>query len=266
VLWFRPNAEQEAGAFAYIKSEQVAIILPGMKADYNTAMPKTILVVDDKANVRQLLRDYLTEQGFRVVTANNGREALYAARHETPDVILLDIMMPEMDGYEFLQQYRRERSVPVIILTAREEESDAVLGLELGADDYVLKPFRMRELVARLRAVLRRAEPPDPARKPTRVGDIVLDEASHEVMVRGQAVNLTPTEFNLLALLMGSPGQVFTRQQLADRLAEDGFDGLERTLNVHIRNLRTKIEADPEQPRCIETVFGVGYRLARPED
>jgi DNA-binding response OmpR family regulator len=228
-------------------------------------MPKTILVVDDKANVRQLLSDYLAQQGFRVVTATNGREALYAARHETPDVILLDIMMPEMDGYEFLQTYRRERSVPVIIITARVEESDAVLGLELGADDYILKPFRLRELVARVRAVLRRAEPPDPSRRPLHVGDIVLDEATHTVTVRGQAVSLTPTEFNLLTLLMRAPGQAFTRQQLADRLAEDGYSGLERTLNVHIRNLRAKIEADSDQPQYIETVFGVGYRLAKPD-
>jgi DNA-binding response OmpR family regulator len=228
-------------------------------------MAKTILVVDDKVNVRELLREYLTQAGFRVVTATNGREALYAARHENPDAVLLDLMMPEMDGYQFLSHYRRERSVPVIIITARDEESDAVRGLELGADDYVIKPFRMAELAARVRAVLRRMEPPGPARAPLHVGDIVLDEAAHSVTVRGQGVNLTPTEFNLLGLMLRAPGQVFTRQQLADRLAEVGYSGLERTLNVHVRNLRTKIEADPDQPRYIETVFGVGYRLARPE-
>jgi len=226
---------------------------------------RTILVVDDKANVRQLLSEYLTGQGFKVVTATNGREALYAARHETPDVILLDIMMPEMDGYEFLREYRRERSVPVIIITAREEETDAVLGLELGADDYVIKPFRMRELVARVRAVLRRSEHADSNARPLHVGDILLDEATHTVTARGQPVSLTPTEFNLLGLLMRSAGQVLTRQQLADRLTEDGFAGLERTLNVHIRNLRAKIEPDPDQPRYVETVFGVGYRFSAPE-
>jgi DNA-binding response OmpR family regulator len=228
-------------------------------------MPKTILVVDDKANVRQLLRDYLVEQGFAVVTATNGREALYAARHDPPDVVLLDLMMPEMDGYAFLQAYRRERSVPVIIITARDEERDAVLGLELGADDYVIKPFRMRELVARVRAVLRRVEAPEAAPAPLRVGDLVLDEATHTVTVQGEPANLTPTEFNLLGLLMRAPGQVFTRQQLADRLTDNGYSGLERTLNVHVRNLRTKIELDPDQPQYIETVFGVGYRLTRPE-
>ena len=228
-------------------------------------MSKTIMVVDDKANVRQLLNDYLTEQGYKVVTATNGREALYTARHEMPDAILLDIMMPEMDGYEFLREYRRERSVPVIVITAREEETDTVLGLELGADDYVIKPFRMRELVARVKAVLRRAEPADPNAKSLHVGDIVLDEATHTVMVRGEPVNLTPTEFNLLVLFMRSPGQVHTRQQLADRLTADGYTGLERTLNVHIRNLRAKIESDPDHPQYIETVFGVGYRLVSPE-
>jgi DNA-binding response OmpR family regulator len=231
----------------------------------NMMMNKTILVVDDKASVRQLVRDYLAEQGYKVVTASNGREALYVARHENPDAILLDIMMPEMDGFQFLQAYRRERSVPVIILTARVEESDTVLGLELGADDYVLKPFRMRELAARIKAVLRRADPPDPNRQPVHVGDIVLNEGTHTVTVRGKPVSLTPTEFNLLGLLLRAPGQVYTREQLADRLAEVGYSGLERTLNVHIRNLRTKIEPDPDQPQYIETVFGVGYRLYRPE-
>jgi DNA-binding response OmpR family regulator len=228
-------------------------------------MPKTLLVVDDKANVRQLLRDYLTQEGYTVVTATNGREALYAARHETPDAVLLDLMMPEMDGYAFLEAYRRERSVPVIIITARDEETDAVRGLELGADDYVIKPFRMRELAARVRAVLRRADPAATPPPPLRVGALVLDEATHTCTVRGQPASLTPTEFNLLGLLMRAPGQVFTRQQLADRLAENGYTGLERTLNVHIRNLRTKIELDPDQPQFIETVFGVGYRLTRPD-
>ena len=229
------------------------------------AAQKTILVVDDKANVRQLLDEYLTQQGFHVVTATNGREALYTARQDEPDVILLDIMMPEMDGLQFLEHYRREKSVPVIILTARDEESDTVVGLELGADDYVLKPFRVRELVARIRAVLRRAEPGAAAPKILRVGDLELDEGAHTVTVRGQLVNLTPTEFNLLALFMRAPGQVFTREQLADQLSEVGYSGLERTLNVHIRNLRSRIEADPNEPQHIETVFGVGYRLVRPD-
>ena len=228
-------------------------------------MSHTILVVDDKANVRQLLQEYLTEQGLRVVVAANGREALYTARHARPDLILLDLMMPEMDGYQFLQAYRREQPTPVIIITAREEETDAVLGLELGADDYVVKPFRLRELLARIRAVLRRAGADAAAAKAVRVGDLGLDEVTHTVTVAGAPVNLTPTEFNLLGIFIRAPGQVFTREQLVDRLMDDGFTGLERTLNVHIRNLRTKLEPDPAAPQYIETVFGVGYRLRKPE-
>jgi DNA-binding response OmpR family regulator len=225
---------------------------------------KTILVVDDKANVRQLLQDYLSEQGFKVTTATNGREALYEARRARPDLILLDIMMPEMDGYAFLRQYRQEKSTPVIVITAREEETDAVLGLELGADDYVIKPFRMRELVSRVKAVLRRAEGALEPSRTMQSGEIVLDESMHSVEVRGEPVRLTPMEFGLLALLMATPGRVFTREQIVENLSDKGFAGLERTLNVHVRNLRTKIESDPEQPEYIETVFGIGYRF-RPE-
>lgn len=222
---------------------------------------KTILVVDDKSSVRMLLQEYLGEQGYRVVPAVNGREAIYAARHEKPDLILLDLMMPEMDGYTFLKQYRQESQTPVIIITAKEEETDAVLGLELGADDYVIKPFRMRELASRVHAVLRRYESASHPGRVHKLGDLELDENLHSVSLRGQEISLTPMEFNLLATLMAEPGRVFTREQLVDNLADSGFAGLERTLNVHVRNLRTKIEADPDQPRYIETVFGVGYRF-----
>jgi DNA-binding response OmpR family regulator len=229
---------------------------------------KTILVVDDKYSVRKLLEDYLKGQGFQVVCAVNGQEALYSARRDPPDLILLDIMMPEMDGYEFLQVYRRERNTPVIIITARQEETDAVLGLELGADDYIIKPFRMRELVSRIKAVLRRAENAQLPGRILRAGQICLDESTHSVTISGKEVHLTPMEFDLLTLLLGSQDRVFTREQIIDHLSEDGFSGLERTLNVHIRNLRVKIERDPDQPEYIETVFGVGYRLSyqpRPE-
>lgn len=224
-------------------------------------MTSTILVVDDQSSVRQLIREYLTEQGFRVVTAEDGQLALYAARHEQPDLILLDIMMPKMDGYQFLRQHRQERQTPVIIITAREEETDAVLGLDLGADDYVVKPFRMRELMARIRAVLRRAEGAGERPEVLRAGDILLDQGSHTVTVGDTPVTLTPLEFDMLAVLMRSPGQVFTRAQLVEHLLNSGFTGLDRTLNVHVRNLRTKIEADPSKPQYIETVFGVGYRF-----
>ncbi len=228
-------------------------------------MSNTILVVDDQSSVRTLLQDYLTQQGFRVLIATDGQNALYAARHDPPDLILLDIMMPKMDGYQFLRQYRQERQTPVIIITAREEETDAVLGLELGADDYVVKPFRMRELTARIRAVLRRGEEGTQKFEVLRAGEVVLDTKTHLVTVAGQAVSLTPIEFDLLATLMRSPGRVFSRSELVELLTDSGFAGLDSTLNVHIRNLRLKIEQDPGRPRHIETVFGIGYRMVKGE-
>ena len=225
-------------------------------------MSKTILVVDDKANVRTLVRDYLTEQGFRVVVADNGQNALYAARHEKPDLILLDIMMPEMDGFEFIRAYRKESETPIVLLTARLDESDKVVGLELGADDYVTKPFSMRELLARVRTVLRRSgKTPEPSQV-LRAADIVLDRENHSVSVADHPVRLTPSEFDLLAVLMSSPGRVYSRMDLLRELEGTSFEGVARTIDQHIRNLRTKIEADPAHPRYVETVFGVGYRFA----
>ena len=229
-------------------------------------MPKTILVVDDKAGVRTLVRDYLTEQGFRVVVAANGREALYVARHEKPNLILLDIMMPEMDGYEFIRIHHREATTPIILLTARIEETDKVLGLELGADDYVTKPFGMRELLARIHAVLRRAEGTGTAGANTpsgilRAGAMVLNKDTRRVEVQGLPVELTPTEFGLLAVLMASPGRVFTRAQLLEATQGVAIETMERAINVHISNLRSKVEPDPANPHYIETVFGVGYRF-----
>ncbi len=223
---------------------------------------KTILVVDDKANVRTLVKDYLTQENYRVVTAENGQQGLYAARHEKPDLILLDIMMPEMSGYDFLRAFRKEKDTPIILLTARMEESDKVLGLELGADDYVTKPFGMRELAARIQAVLRRAAKESAAASEVlRSGDLMMDKGSHVVKVREEVVNLTPSEFDLLAVLMGAPGRAFTRMELLERMQGSAFEGVERTIDVHVRNLRAKIEADPAQPVYIETVFGVGYRF-----
>ena len=224
-------------------------------------MPKTILVVDDSASVRTLVREYLAAKGFRVVTANDGRQALFAARDEKPDLILLDIMMPEMTGYDFIRVYRKECATPIILLTAKLDESDKVLGLELGADDYVTKPFGMRELTARIHAVLRRAAATPTPIELLRAADITLDKGSRTVIVKDQAVNLTPSEFELLAVLMSSPGRVFSRAILLDQVQGTSFEGVERTIDVHIRNLRTKIESDPSKPIYIETVFGVGYRF-----
>lgn len=226
-------------------------------------MANTVLVVDDQSSVRQLLQEYLTEQGFRVVIATDGQSALYTARRELPDLILLDVMMPRMDGYQFLRQYRKESQTPVIIVTAREEETDAVMGLDLGADDYVIKPFRMRELLSRINAVLRRKDESAARSALLHSGEIILDEMMHQVTVRGAAVTLTPIEFSMLSTFMRSPGRVFTRSDLVDLLSNSGFNGLENTLNVHIRNLRTKVEQDPSHPQYIETVFGIGYRFVR---
>ncbi len=223
---------------------------------------QTILVIDDKASVRTLLREYLTENGYRVVTAENGRIGLITARQEKPDLILLDIMMPEMDGYDFIRNYRREGDAPVILLTAKVEETDKVLGLELGADDYVTKPFGMRELLARIRAVLRRVQGAGTPKDVLEIGGIVLDRNGRRVTVQGQEADLTPSEFDLLALMMANPGRAFTRAELLEHLQGMVLEGAEKTINVHIRNLRTKIEPDPSNPQYIETVFGIGYRFA----
>ncbi len=226
-------------------------------------MAKCILVVDDKKSLRQLVRSYLEQEGFRIVEAGDGREALFVAREEHPDLIILDLMMPEMGGYEFIRIYGKEADTPTIILTAKLEENDRVLGLELGADDYVTKPFSMRELSARVRAVLRRTGKPAKESDILSAGGITVNRAGHLVYVDEQQVDLTPSEFDLLVLLISTPGRAFTRAELLDHLQQGMvFDGIERTIDVHIRNLRTKIESDPANPQYIETVYGVGYRFA----
>ncbi len=225
-------------------------------------MSKKILVVDDKKELRNLLRDYLTQEGFEIVMACDGKEALFVARQEKPDLVILDLMMPEMGGYEFMRIFSREANTPIIILTAKLEENEKVLGLELGADDYVTKPFSLRELTARVRAVLRRMEKGALEQDILRVADIQLDRASRTVMVSEEQVDLTPSEFDLLASLMAAPGRTFSRFELLDRLQGTAYEGYERTIDVHIRNLRSKIEPDASSPKYIETVYGVGYRFA----
>jgi DNA-binding response OmpR family regulator len=225
-------------------------------------MAKTILVVDDTESLRTLVKSYLIQEGFRVLTAADGRQALFLARDEKPDLILLDLMMPEMGGYEFMRVYGREAETPIIILTARVEENEKVLGLELGADDYVTKPFSMRELAARIRAVLRRAGKTPLQAELLRAGDITLDRNGRLVKIGDKYVDLTPSEFDLLAAFMASPGRAFSRLDLLDLLQGNAFEGYERTIDVHIRNLRSKIEQDPSHPRYVETVYGIGYRFA----
>jgi two-component system alkaline phosphatase synthesis response regulator PhoP len=222
---------------------------------------QTVLVVDDEKRIADLLRAYLEEAGYRVVTAADGRQALFAARHEKPDLVVLDLMMPEVNGWEFTRRFRQESDVPIIMLTARVEDLDKILGLELGADDYVTKPFSPREVVARVRAVLRRAGAAPRAAEVLRAGDLVLDRDAHAVTLAAEPVELTPTEFDLLATLMERPGRAMSRLELLDAVQGDAYEGYERTVDVHIKNLRRKIEADPRNPRLILTVFGVGYKF-----
>ncbi len=225
-------------------------------------MAKTVLVVDDEERLVALVKAYLKQEGFRVITAGNGRDALFLARHERPDLIILDIMMPEMDGYEFMRNHRKEQETPIIMLTAKIEEDDKIVGLELGADDYITKPFSPRELTARIRAVLRRGGKSAPEPELLRIAGITLDRTSHLVKVDDQTVDLTPSEFDLLATLMAAPGRAFSRLDLLDRIQGVVYEGYERTIDVHIKNLRSKIENNPRKPRYIETVYGVGYRFS----
>jgi two-component system alkaline phosphatase synthesis response regulator PhoP len=227
-------------------------------------MAKKILVVDDSAQMRTMLVTFLTRQLFEVVTAGDGQEALLVARREKPDLVILDLMMPKMDGYEFLRIFSREAITPVIILTAKIEEIDKLLGLELGADDYITKPFSMHELAARIRAVLRRVEKQSSGQgQVLRRGEISVDQPKRIVTVNTRRVDLTPTEFDILVVLMSEPGRVFSRPELLDRLQGGlSYEGFERMINVHISNLRNKIEPDPSAPRYIETVYGAGYRFA----
>ena len=225
-------------------------------------MPKKILIVDDNLQLRSMLKSYLVQEGFTIETASNGKEALFVARYEKPDLVILDIMMPEMDGYEFMRLFARESSTPVILLTAKLEENDKVLGLELGADDYITKPFSMRELTARVRTVLRRVGKQDLQSDILRAADITLDRSGRLVKVGDRLVDLTASEFDLLAVLMAAPGRSFTRLELLERLQGTAYEGYERTIDVHIHNLRNKIEPEPAHPVYIETLYGAGYRFA----
>ena len=224
-------------------------------------MTRKILVVDDTRNVQVLLSDFLSGQDFEVLTASDGREALEVVHQSNPDLILLDIMMPNMDGYQFISHLRRESSLPVIMITAKQQEADIIRGFDLGADDYITKPFRLRELLVRLRAVLRRAAPKEAEQPILTIGDICLDHSKHEVMQQDHTIELTPLEFMVLEMLMQSAGQVVRRADLCIRLMESGYSGSESTLKIHIRNLRLKLSDDLDQPRYIETVFGIGYRF-----
>ncbi|HEV8403642.1 MAG TPA: response regulator transcription factor [Candidatus Limnocylindrales bacterium] len=223
---------------------------------------KTILVVDDEPKIATLARDYLEHAGFAVLTAGDGPSALTTIRQRRPDLVVLDLGLPGLDGLDVTRELRRGSTIPIVMLTARDDELDKLLGLELGADDYLTKPFSPRELVARVRAVLRRADRPPDAAETIRAGDVVLDLPRMRAEVSGTVVDLTPTEFQLLATMAARPGRIFTRAQLLDALHGIAFETYERAIDSHIKNLRRKVEPDPRSPRYILTVYGVGYRFA----
>ena len=229
--------------------------------DKNDGMKK-VLVVEDELKIARLVRDYLHQAGFAVLEAADGPSALALARQEKPDMVLLDLGLPGMDGLDVTRRLRATSAVPIIMLTARTEETDRVVGLELGADDYVIKPFSPKELVARIRAVLRRAEATLGGGETIRAGDLVMDLPRMRVTVAGQEVDLTATEFELLATLARQPGRVYTRAQLLDDLHGVSFEAYERSVDAHVKNLRRKIEPDPRRPRYLLTVYGVGYKFA----
>jgi two-component system alkaline phosphatase synthesis response regulator PhoP len=223
---------------------------------YNILMPKKILLIDDEPEIVEISRDYFKAAGYDVVTAHNGLNGLQTARREKPDLIVLDLMMPEMDGLDFCRTIRRESDVPIIMLTARVEETDKLIGLEIGADDYITKPFSPRELVARAKVILRRVAG-DSNAEIIRVENISLDRAHYEVRITDRAIQLTPTEFEIMATLMSQPGRIFSRSQLLNAAHGVAFESYERAIDSHIRNLRHKLEPD----ELIVTVHGVGYKF-----
>jgi two-component system alkaline phosphatase synthesis response regulator PhoP len=228
-----------------------------------------ILVVDDDKEIVRLVRAYLEQAGFQVLIAYDGEMALHTLRRDRPDLVVLDLMLPDRDGWDITRLVRSDQSLaslPIIMLTARVEDTDKIVGLELGADDYITKPFNPREVVARVRSVLRRSQAGNSQsqRRVLQLAGLLMDLDRHEVMMGGRAVELTPTEFDLLRTLMENPGYAFTRMELIEQGLGYEYEGLERTLDSHIKNLRKKIELDPKKPNYIQTVYGVGYRLVGP--
>ncbi len=229
-------------------------------------MPKRVLVVDDNAKIVEVLEAYLNREGFEVFTASDGETAETIAERERPDLALLDIMLPGVDGLELTKRFQHQWNTPVILVTARTEEIDRLIGLEVGADDYVSKPFSPREVVARVKAVLRRVDRATSGDDVGRVqvGELVLDGARRSVSVDGQSADLTRTEFDILWTMASHPGRVYSRAQLLEIASGDAFEGYERTIDAHIKNLRRKLGDDPRSARYVRTVFGVGYKIEAP--
>ena len=227
---------------------------------------KTVLVVDDEPKIVALARDYLEHAGFTVLTAVDGRSAVETIHRRHPDLVVLDLGLPQLDGLDVTREIRRTSSLPIVMLTARDDELDKLLGLELGADDYLTKPFSPRELVARVKAVLRRTESAGTPSEVLRSGGLTIDVPRHRVEVDGRIVELTPTEFELLLALARQPGRILTRSQLLDAIHGIAYEAYERAIDSHVKNLRRKLEPEPSTPRYVLTVHGVGYRLADDRD
>jgi two-component system alkaline phosphatase synthesis response regulator PhoP len=224
-------------------------------------MNELILIVDDEPKIVKLAKDYLVQSQFRVLTAADGQEAMAVVRREKPDLVVLDLNMPGMDGLDVSRALRRESDVPIIMLTARSEETDRLIGLELGADDYITKPFSPRELVLRVKAILRRVRGSQQSRSLIRIADIEIDLDGHNVRRGGETLQISRTEFNILATLARHPGQTFSRERLLERIHGVAYDGYDRSIDAHIKNLRRKIEHDPANPEYVLTVYGVGYKF-----
>jgi two-component system, OmpR family, alkaline phosphatase synthesis response regulator PhoP len=225
-------------------------------------MSQKILVVDDELDIVKVVRAYLEQSGFRVITASDGQQALAVFRHEQPDLIVLDLNLPKMDGLDVCRAIRRESNVPIIMLTARVEETDRLIGLEIGADDYIVKPFSPREVVARVRTVLRRSAPAAAEQpSPITLGALTIDPIKHEVQLQGRSIDLTPSEFNILLAMASQPGRAFSRMDLLDAAQGEAYEGYERSIDVHIKNLRQKLGDEPRNPTYVLTVYGVGYKF-----
>jgi DNA-binding response OmpR family regulator len=222
---------------------------------------KKILVVDDEKKIVEIIQAYLEREGYQVLSALEGKNAIALAQNQHPDLIVLDLMLPEISGWDVCRMIRKESDVPIIMLTARDEVTDKIIGLEMGADDYVTKPFDPKELVSRVKAILRRTESKTSQKNIIQIADLFIDIDKRQVKRGETGIELTPNEFDILRVMAENPGRVFSRMQLLDKVQGDAYEGYERTIDSHIKNLRKKIETDPEHPRYVITVHGVGYKL-----
>jgi two-component system OmpR family response regulator len=236
-------------------------IIPGFKEIGVSVQAKKILVVDDEKKIVDIVKAYLEKEGFQVLVAYDGTSVADIVRSKSPDLIVLDLMLPGISGWDVCREVRKTSEIPIIMLTARDEAADKIVGLELGADDYVTKPFNPNELVSRVRAVLRRAGTAKLPSSELRIAGLAVDIDKHTVFRDGHPVDLTATEFELLKIMVQAPGRVFSRMQLLDNLQDKAYEGYERTIDSHIKNLRKKIEVDPDKPRYVITVYGVGYKV-----